>query len=148
MKKPIEWSVEDPESSTGSLRLTKRQESQQDNHVQADHQSTLLCSCNLSKEQRCRNSQTSRSQTTKDSCKEHESIDARGENLHQDTSSPDTDGELVRPQTSNAIIEENGGKRAESSSKHTKGRDVRFAICESGRSSYPIRLAQVEVIDK
>ena len=131
-----------------SSRLTKRQEGQQDNHVQTDHQSAPFRSCNLSQEQRCRDSQASCSKATEDSCKEHESIYARRENLHQDTSSPDTDGELVRPQTSNAIIEEDGGKRAESSSKHTKGRDVRFAICESGRPSYPIRLAQVEVIDK
>ena len=148
MKKPFDVLVRRLVFSADTSRLTKCQESQQHNHVQTNHQSTLLCSCNLSKEQRCRNSQTSRSQTTEDSCKEHESIYARRENLHQDTSSPDTDGELVRPQTSNAIIEEDGGKRAESSSKHTKGRDVRFAICESGRPSYPIRLAQVEVINK
>jgi hypothetical protein len=129
-------------------RLTKRQEGQQDNHVQTDHQSTPFRSRNLSQEQRCCDSQTSCSKATKYSCKEHEPINARRENLHQDTSGPDTDGELVRPETSNAIIEEYGGKRAESSSQHTEGRDVRLAICKSGRPSYPIRLAQVEVIDK
>jgi hypothetical protein len=130
MKKPFDVLVRRLVLSADMSRLTKRQKGQQHNHVQTNHQTTLLCSCNFSKEQRCRNSQTSRSQTTEDSCKEHESIDARREDLHQDTGSPDTDGQLVRPQTSNPVIEEDSGERAESSSQHTKRRDVRFAICE------------------
>jgi hypothetical protein len=120
MKKPFDVLVRRLVLSADMSRLTKRQKGQQHNHVQTNHQTTLLCSCNFSKEQRCRNSQTSRSQTTEDSCKEHESIDARREDLHQDTGSPDTDGQLVRPQTSNPVIEEDSGERAESGSQHTK----------------------------
>ena len=128
--------------------LTKCQECQQDNHVQTDHQSTSLCRRNLGQEERRGDSQASCSQATKDSRKEHESIDARRENLHQDADSPDADGELIGPQTTDAIIEEDGDERAKGSTQHTEGRDVRFAICEGGSTTFPVGFAQVEVIDK
>lgn len=148
MKKPCDALAGSIVLCVNSSDLTKCQESQQHNHVQTDHQSTVLCSCNLSQEQRCRNSQTSCSKATEDSGKEHESIDARRENLHQDTGGPDSDGELVRSQTSDTVIEEDSSERTESSSQHTKGRDVRFAICELCRPSYPVRFAKVEVVDE
>lgn len=148
MKKPCDALAKEIVLYMNISGLTKCQESQQHNHVQTDHQSTVLRSCNLSQEQRCRDSQTSCSKATENSGKEHESIDTRRENLHQNTSCPDADGELVRPETSNAIIEEDCSERAEGSSQHTKGRDVCLAICELCRPSYPVRFAKVEVVDE
>lgn len=131
MKKPVVESQIHLHRTFVLLRqLTKRQERQQDYHVQADHQSTPLCRCNLREEKRSSDSQRARAETTKDSREQHEPIDSGREDLHQDPRPPNAYRELVRAESANAIVEDDGRQRPERSSQHAKRRDVGLPVCE------------------
>jgi hypothetical protein len=130
------------------IKLTKRQKSQQNYHVQTNHQSAPLRSSDLSQEKRRSDGQAAGSKAAKNSSKQHEPIDARGKDLHENPDGPDADSQLVSPQTPDSIIEEDGDERAECGAQDTEGRDVRFSVCEGGCTAFPLRFAQIEVFDE
>ncbi len=128
------------------LTHTKGQNTQQDDHVNADDHTATLGRCNLGQKQRSHDRQSTSSKTTEDPCKQYEPVYTRREYLHQETTRPSHDKKSPALEAAEAVYQGKREDRAECSAEDTERRDVGFPTSEARWIIFPVLGVEVEVV--